>query len=245
MGYKLLLSDADGTLFDFHVGEKLAIASTFAAFSIPVTPGNIEIYHRMNEAEWKRLERGETTQSRLRVERFENFLRETGYQAEPQELCDCFVGELGKQRILLPGAEALCAAVAAHMPIYLVTNGISAVQRSRFEHCALTPYIADLIISEEVGVSKPDPAMVLEALRRADVLPEEAVLLGDSVTADIPAARRAGVKSILFTNGGDAPEEHGADWAVGTLEEARRIILGGSTASFINPRVAVPHVSKI
>lgn len=226
MRFKLLLSDADGTLFDFQAGEKLAIASTFAAFSIPATPGNAAVYHRVNEAQWKRLERGETTQNRLRVERFEDFLRETGYQAEPQALCDCFVEELGKQRLLMPGAEAFCAAVSAHMPIYLVTNGISAVQRSRFEHCALTPYIADLIISEEVGASKPDPAMVLEALRRAGVSPREAVMLGDSVTADIPAAKRAGVRSVLLTGGEAAPEGHGADWAAETLEDARRIILG-------------------
>lgn len=226
MSYKLLLSDADGTLFDFHAGERVAIATTFAAWNIPVNDENAAIYHRVNEAQWKRLERGETTQDRLRVERFEDFLNETGYRADAAGMCDTFVHQLGQQRILLPGAKAFCAAVAAHMPIYLVTNGISAVQRSRFKDCELSPYISDILISEEIGVAKPDPAMVLEGLRRAGVAPQEAVLLGDSVTADIPAANRAGVGSILLTLCGAAPQGHGATYTAQTLEDAGKIVLG-------------------
>lgn len=225
MAYKLLLSDADNTLFDFEAGERNAIADAFRAFQIPVTPENVAIYHRVNDAEWKRLERGETTQAKLREDRFVIFLREAGLTADPKAMGDYFVERLGRQRILMPGAEAFCRGVAARMPIYLVTNGISAVQRSRFERCELAPYLKALIISEEIGYSKPDPAMVLEALRLAGVRAKEAVLLGDSVTADIPAANRAGVDSILLTNGKEPPMGHGATYTARTLEEAQALIL--------------------
>ena len=112
------------------------------------------------------------------------------------------------------------------MPIYLVTNGIAQVQRSRFGDCDLAKYFAGLVISEEVGAAKPDPAMIFEALKLAgNIAPEDAILLGDSITADIAAANNAGVKSILFTNGKEIPENHGATWAVKTLEEALELIL--------------------
>jgi FMN phosphatase YigB (HAD superfamily) len=101
------------------------------------------------------------------------------------------------------------------------------VQRSRFTDCVLSPYIAGLVISEEVGHAKPHPAMIHKAMELAGVAdPRRAVVFGDSVTADIGAARNAGVDSILYTNGGDAPAGHGADYAAKGFEDALQVILG-------------------
>ena len=105
MGYDVLLSDADGTLFDFKAGEKNAIAATFDHFHIPVTDANAPLYHHINDAQWKMLERGETTQQKLRVDRFRLFLEQSGFTADPEAMSAFFVAQLGQQRILLPGAE--------------------------------------------------------------------------------------------------------------------------------------------
>lgn len=226
MSIRILLSDADGTLFDFHKGEAIAIRETFEAAGIPATEEMVALYSRANDAQWKKLERGETTQQKLRLDRFVDFLSLAGLSGDPQALCDDYVERLGQQRFPLCGAEELCRRVSAHMPIWLITNGISQIQRSRFSDCLLTPYFSGMVISEEVGAAKPDPAMLFEALRLAgDFRPEEAVVLGDSVTADIAAANNAGIRSILFTNGKEPPEGHGATWAVRTLDEACRLIL--------------------
>lgn len=227
MPYDLLLSDADGTLFDFAAGEKNAIAETFAAFHVPATEENVSLYHQVNAAQWKLLEKGETTQQKLRTDRFRIFLAESGYAADPVEMGGYFVKQLGQQRILLDGALAFCETVSSHIPVWLITNGISAVQRSRFASCAIKPYISGMVISEEIGHSKPHPAMIHQAMADAGITDKRrAVVLGDSITADIGAANNAGVDSILFTGGKPIPENHGATFAVKTLEEARRIILG-------------------
>ena len=225
MKYRVLLADADGTLFDFYRGEAIAIADTFEHFGIPTTPKNIALYSQANEAQWKKLERGETTQAKLRVDRFVEFLKLTGLEGDPHALSDLYMERLGQQRWPLPYSVELCREVSRHMPIYLVTNGIARIQRSRFSACDIKPYISGLVISEEVGAAKPDPAMLFEALKQAGVEKEQAVLLGDSITADIAAANNAGIDSILFTNGKPAPESHGATWAVPTLEEALHLIL--------------------
>lgn len=227
MRYQVLLSDADGTLFDFKAGEKNAIAATFDHFHIPVTDANATLYHHINDAQWKMLERGETTQQKLRVDRFRLFLEQSGFTADPEAMSAFFVAQLGQQRILLPGAEDFCRRVSQKMPIYLITNGISAVQRSRFTDCPLTPYITGLVISEEIGHSKPHPAMIHKAMADAAVTdPRKAVVFGDSITADIAAANNASVDSILYTNGAPAPEGHGATYVAADFEEALRIVLG-------------------
>ncbi len=226
MGYDVLLSDADGTLFDFKAGEVNAIRAVFERFGIADTPENTALYHRVNDEQWKLLEQGKTTQQKLRVDRFRIFLEKLGHPADPEQMGAYFVEQLGMQRILLPGAEDFCRRVSERMPIYLITNGISAVQRSRFTDCALTPYITGLVISEEVGHAKPHPAMIHKAMELAGVTdPRRAVIFGDSVTADIGAARNAGVDCILYTNGGDAPAGHGANHVAKCFEDALELIL--------------------
>ena len=235
MPYDCLLADADGTLFNFHAGERIALRTVLQALNLPDSDEWIARYSRINDGHWKRLERGETTQSRLRVERFEDFLqafRADGIAAPDVTAADMaqrFVYQLGLQRIPLPGVEEFLRRVSAVMPIYLVTNGISVVQRNRFEHSELRVYLTDLLISEELGAAKPDPTLLLEGMRRAQQRlghAPHAVLMGDSVTADIGAARNAGVDSILFTNGAQAPADHSATYVARTYEEAAQIILG-------------------
>lgn len=229
--YHVLLADADGTLFDFHAGERAALAETLADFSLPCDDAVAALYSRVNLKHWKMLERGETTQPRLRVERFADFLQELGPCAaapDPQAMSLRFVEALSNQRVPMPGAEAFLRRISAFMPVYLVTNGIARVQRGRFEQSELRPYIADILISEELGHFKPDPYMVLEAMRRAGVHDKRrAVLLGDSVTADIAAANNAGVDSILFTDGAPAPAPCPATYTAPTLACAAELVLAG------------------
>ena len=231
MRYDLLLADADGTLFDFHAGERVALQNTLTAFRLPTHEDIVRLYSRVNQSHWKRLERGETSQQRLRIERFEDFLAELnalGYPVSaiaPAAIGERFVEELGHQRVPMPGAEALLKHASAHMPVYLVTNGIARVQRERFENSELRVYLTDILISEELGHTKPDPFMLLEAMRRAGLSdPRRAVMLGDSVTADIGAAVNAGVDCILFTNGAPAPAVCPATHVATTLEAAAALL---------------------
>lgn len=225
MSFRVLLADADGTLFDFARGEAVAISETLRRFGLPDDEETVSLYARANDAQWKKLERGETTSERVRLDRFVDFLTLGGFTGDPEAMCEDYVERLGRQRWVLPGAVDLLRAVSARMPVYLVTNGIARVQRSRLRGCEIEPYLTDVVISEEVGAPKPDPRMLHEALRRAGCRAEEALLLGDSVTADIAAANRAGIASILYTGGKPAPANSGATWTADTLEEACQIIL--------------------
>ena len=67
--------------------------------------------------------------------------------------------------------------------------------------------------------------MLYQALEMAGCAPQEAIVMGDSVTADIAAANAAGVESILFTEGKEPPEGHGATYVARTYREALDILL--------------------
>lgn len=223
MRYELLLCDADDTLFDFHLGEKQALVDTFLSFGLKADEETTTLYHQINDALWKALERGETTQEKLKTERFRQLIAIKKLALTPEEMADAYVENLSRQAHLMPGAEAFCKTVSQRMPIYLVTNGISKIQRARFAKSAIAPYIADIIISQEVGTRKPDPKMLEIALEKAGIQKEKAVMLGDSITADIPAAKSAGVDSILICWG--KKQAHAATYCVDDLSEAQAIIL--------------------
>lgn len=224
--YDVLLSDADGTLFDFLAGEKVALKTVLCTFHLPADEDTLQLYSAINEKHWKKMERGETTQKRLRVERFSDFLNALGISGDAAAMSDCYMDQLGQQRILLPEALNLCKAVSARIPIVLVTNGIGRVQRSRLAGSAIEPYLRGVVISEELGHAKPEPHILLEALRICGIHDKHrAILLGDSLTADIGAAQAAEIDSIWFTNGPAPANKHGATYVAETLVQAQALIL--------------------
>ena len=74
MRYQYLLIDNDNTLMDFNAAEKAALRDTLVASGLPADDETCAAYHRINDALWKALERGETTQPKLKVERFRQLL---------------------------------------------------------------------------------------------------------------------------------------------------------------------------
>lgn len=222
--YQVLLADADDTLFDFTQCERAALTATLNAFSLPVKEEYLSLYAEINDGLWKALERGEITQGALRIERFRLFLNALSAPADSTEMNETYITELSKGTFLMPGAEAFVREVSRAMPIYLVTNGIAQVQKSRLSASRLAPYIAGAVISQEVGAAKPDPKMVYAAMEKAGVQDKRrAVMLGDSLTADLGAARAAGVDFCLLQKKGPLPQ--GATYQAESLMEALPIIL--------------------
>lgn len=225
MKYRYLLADNDNTLMDFNRAEYLSLGETLRAFDLPDDEATCTAYHHINDALWKALERGETTQKQLKVDRFAQLMQHIGRpDVNAVELALCYADKLSTHAELIPGAMDFLEAVHGKLKIALVSNGVSAIQRGRLSRCAFTPLLDAVIISEEIGVSKPNPRMIdlaLEALGCTDR--SEAVLLGDSLSADIPAAVNAGIDSIYLSLHGKTSDQ--ATYTVHSLEEAAALLL--------------------
>jgi 2-haloacid dehalogenase len=201
--YKSLFFDADDTLFDYPRAERAALRACLREFRIRVELGIIvDAYRRHNRDVWQAFERGETDQVTLRVERFRRLAVELGIPELPLERISAFYLEaLSGQPQLMPGALATVRMLAKKFPLALVTNGIAAVQRPRFAAAPITSYFQAVVISEEVGVAKPDPRIFAPALRKIGVDAGEVLYVGDSVTSDMAAARNAGMDFCWFNPG--------------------------------------------
>ncbi len=228
MPYSIALFDADNTLLDFTRAEHDALCLCLASRGLPNDEDTVALYSAINDGHWKRLERGETTRDRLKVERFSDFFDTVGFDGDPVAMAHDYESTLGRQTHLLDGALALIQSLHGKCRLFIVTNGITAVQKSRFGGCALAPYFEQCFISEEMGCAKPEKRffdMVAAAIPDFD--PAEALVIGDSLSSDIRGGVNAGLHTCWFNPAGKpAPAGLPITYTVRNLSEIRTILLG-------------------
>ena len=226
--YDVLLCDADDTLFDFHQAEANAFSIACEAAGFCATPELLALYSQINDSLWKLLEKGGITQSVLRVRRFEQFLAAVGKDCSSEAIADTYAEALGRQNVPLPGALEAVRRWSAILPVVIVTNGISAIQRGRMALSPIRKHIAGMIVSEEVGAAKPDPRMLhmgMEVAGVGDV--RRAMVLGDSLTSDMQGAVNAGIDACWFNpRGKENVRRLPIRYEIRSLDEVDDILLG-------------------
>ena len=227
--YDVLLCDADNTIFDFNKAEENAFALTCAYMGFESSDALLETYSRINAALWKLLEEGGITQKVLRVRRFEQFLEVIGKtELDPVDMAREYAEQLGRQSVPIDGAIEAIARWSKLVPVIIVTNGISRIQHGRMEGSEVRHYIRGMVISEEVGVAKPDPKMLEIGMEMAGVTDRSrALMLGDSLSSDIGAAANAGVDACWYNPKGQANTKGlPVRYEIRDLDEVDAILLG-------------------
>jgi 2-haloacid dehalogenase len=199
MKYKWLLFDADGTLFDFNSAEASALCKTLGQFGVPYAPERLTIYQRINNQLWRALENGLITPGVLGVRRFELFFEELQLDLSPNSFSQAYLEQLGTCSELIAGAVEILQTLHTRYKLAIVTNGLKAVQRSRLACSPIRDYIAEMVISEEVGAAKPDLAIFDAAFERIGRPPKsEALMIGDSLTSDMEGGYRYGIDTCWY-----------------------------------------------
>lgn len=88
--------------------------------------------------------------------------------------------------------------IKMHVKVAIVTNGSTHRQKAKITNTKLRDYFDTIIISEEVGVWKPDNRIFELALNRLNVQPEETLFVGDDIEKDIDGCQKASIKGIWF-----------------------------------------------
>lgn len=226
MPYPYLLFDADNTLFDFDQAERNAHLLLCRAHGLAFSEEGYQLYHKCNADLWRDFDRGLCTKEYLLVERFRRYLAITGERADPEALNRDHLRALGEGAMLLPGAEELCRVLSRDHRLYLLTNAVASVQKTRFANSAIAPYFQGVFISEEVGVGKPDSAYFDYVFHAVPGLARDnALVIGDSLTSDIQGANNAGLPCCWFNpKGQPRPQDLRIDYEIRALEELYAIV---------------------
>ena len=227
MKYLYLLFDADDTLFDFPRASARAFSFMCGRHGIPDTPEVRQLYHQINEALWAAFDRGEVTKEFVTLERYVRFLRALGSAEDPARCNEDYLSALGEGVYPLPYAEEVCRTLAERgHRLYIVTNAVASVQRSRLRGSVFSRYITDAFISEDAGASKPSAAYYDYVRRRLpDLSAENCLVIGDSLATDIRGANNAGLPCCWFNPGGTPrPEDLRIDYEIADLRQLLKIV---------------------
>jgi putative hydrolase of the HAD superfamily len=101
-------------------------------------------------------------------------------------------------------APVLTALAARGFLLGVISNSHRSLE-SFADHFKLDSLITAAVSSAEHGYMKPHRSIFETALARAGVEPENALMVGDSLKADIEGAIAAGMRAILLRRSGDVP----------------------------------------
>ncbi len=197
--YSWLLFDADGTLFDFDLAEKLALEHLLGDLGHPLTVQAYQNYQRINKELWLAFEQGRVTQAQIKTERFERWLETLNIHTDSNKVSRDYLLYLSQQGVLLEYALDLVQELSKKYQMLLLTNGLQEVQRPRFNASPLKAYFADIIVSGEVGFAKPDPRIFDAAFEKIGNPDKQNVLMiGDSLSADIQGGINYGLDTCWY-----------------------------------------------
>jgi 2-haloacid dehalogenase len=223
MSYTWFLFDADGTLFDYDRSEPVALANTFADFGHTFDAVYLEAYRTINGQLWRDFEKGMIEQERIKALRFERLFAAIGLMPAPDVVAFSarYLENLGNCTHLVDGAERLIAALRGSVRLALITNGLQAVQRSRLAQSSIGGAFEVVVISEEVGYSKPHPGIFDVAFTRMGHPAKDKVLMvGDSLTSDIKGASDYGIDTCWYNPAGaPRPADLSITYEIRTLDE--------------------------
>lgn len=197
--YKGILFDLDDTLFNLQACETEALRNSLSKTLVRLTssqvwPEVLTVYRNISMQYWKK--RSIEGYSREQVVAFS--LRDTlqvfnENTTHVPELASNYWIQFCQSPQLNPGARTTLNLLHSRYRLGVITNGDSEAQRGRLKAADLLPFFSIIIISDEVGVSKPDVRIFEIALTKLAISPKDALYVGDSIRHDYQGCQSAGL----------------------------------------------------
>ena len=194
--------DLDHTLWDFDKNSMLAFKRVFKKFKITIELDTfLKIYEPINVEYWKKYREDKVSKENLRrgrlIDSF-NFFDLIYTTKKIDEIADAYIQELPFDNHLFEGAVEILDYLILKYKLHIITNGFEEVQQKKLKNSGIDHYFSTVTTSEEVGVKKPNPKVFLTALNKTNSLPNQSVMIGDSLEADILGANNIGMQTIFY-----------------------------------------------
>ncbi|VDN49122.1 2-haloalkanoic acid dehalogenase [Petrocella atlantisensis] len=135
-----------------------------------------------------------------KVEIFESFFNvfPPKYRLQGNNIMDFWNNNFPSCFSLKQNTINIVNSIKVHVKVGIITNGITQRQKEKIVNTNLDRCFDIIIISDEVGYSKPDKRIFKLALNKLDVQPETALFVGDNIEKDIGGCQNANINGIWF-----------------------------------------------
>lgn len=223
MKYDWILFDADDTLFHFDAFKGMQLM--FSRKGLDFSEQDYQHYQQINKPLWVDYQNGVITAAELKHIRFQSWAEKIG--TTTADLNSAFLEAMADICTLLPGALELMQALQGKAKLGIITNGFTELQDVRLTKTGMKDYFEHVVISEQVGVAKPDAGIFSHALSVMGNPDKTRVLMvGDNPHSDILGGLNAGIETCWLNVGrSDKPQGIDAHYEVSSLFELKSILL--------------------
>ncbi|WP_224483798.1 YjjG family noncanonical pyrimidine nucleotidase [Robertkochia aurantiaca] len=196
--------DLDHTLWDFERNSALTFARILPENAIEL---ELEIFLReyvpANLKFWRMFREDRITKDELRHIRLKTVFDKLNYKIDNRKIkkiANDYLTYLPTFNHLFSDAEEILNYLKETYRLHIITNGFAAVQKGKLINSGIDHFFDIVVNSEMAGVKKPNPYIFHLALKKAAVRPESAVMIGDSLEADVLGALSVGMQAVYYNS---------------------------------------------
>ncbi len=218
--------DLDHTLWDFERNSAATFISIFEEMKIEL-PLDIffNYYIPINHHYWKLYRENQISEIELRYSRLEKTFTKMQIpfsKKRIQKISELYIQRLSKHTFLFDDVLSVLKYLYSKYKLHIITNGFENVQQNKLENSGIAHFFQTVITAEKTGVKKPHPDIFLSALKASHAKPENSLMIGDSLEADIRGALKLGIRAIHFNSHNE--ESHKECLIINALKDLRIVL---------------------
>ena len=202
--YKNLFIDLDDTIYDFSGASRESFRETYDLLHYERYFDSFEhylsLYEPYNLELWRLYGEGKITKEELNRRRYSHPLECVG--VNDQQLADTFcreaLGRIPTKGPLMPGAMEILEYLRPKYNMYILSNGFKELQSRKMRTAGIDGYFDALILSEDIGVNKPNRELYEYALAKTGSKLSESLMIGDMFDTDIVGAANIGMDQMYY-----------------------------------------------
>jgi len=201
-GIKHIFFDLDHTLWDFDRNSGLTFEKIFEDLNIKISLIDfLSVYEPINLKYWKLYREEQISKPDLRYHRLREAFDLIEYYPDDDivnQVSTAYIDHLSGFNHLLDGTIEVLQYLQNSYQLHIITNGFEEVQRRKLRNAKIDGFFHSVTNSDMVGVKKPNPKIFNFAMHSVSANPDESLMIGDSLEADIQGAESVGMRTIWF-----------------------------------------------
>lgn len=202
--YKHILFDLDNTIWDFETNSMHSLQEVFHVYELSTAFSDFNHFHDLykfrNNQLWASYSQKSISKKVLNFERFNYPLVEVGINDAGlvEKMAVDYLERCAKKTNLMPYAFELLSYLKDNYQLHILSNGFAEVQYLKLKNSGLEHFFDRVILSEQVGVLKPDVRIFDYAVKSLNARKKEVLMIGDNFDADICGARKAKIDQLYY-----------------------------------------------
>ena len=221
-----VLMDVDDTLLDFKECARQNVRNCFKKNGLEYSDDIFEFFLNRNIILWKRIEDGLLTVDELHRTRWAGIFHDLGIEADGPAFELDFIAGLRDTSVPVAGSREAMKYLHSKYKVYVVSNASNLQQSTRLGKAGLMQYVDGIFGSLDIGYNKPSREYFDYCFGQlGGTRPDQTVIVGDSLNADISGGQAYGLHTIWFNiRGVEASAQITPDHTIHSLSEIPSVL---------------------